>query len=212
MSTMNTKDIGLFPLFAWPLMRHMLEDKQDVNQTLLTIVQNEPLRDNQGNLIHNAIDILERPELKSLKDDILEHVSFYARDVLAYQDIEIELTQSWINVTVPGQHHHIHRHTNSIISGTYYPFGVDQSPIVFHNPNTFQFVPNVDEDNQNPVSMISKNCIYVSPNPSELMLWLSPMVHGVKKNESENNRISLSFNVMIRGYVGHAESLSGVRL
>ena len=113
---------------------------------------------------------------------------------------------------VPGQHHHIHRHTNSIISGTYYPFGVDQSPIVFHNPNTFQFVPNVDETNQNPVSMISKNCIYVTPNASELMLWLSPMVHGVKKNESENNRVSLSFNVMIRGYVGHAESLSGVRL
>jgi uncharacterized protein (TIGR02466 family) len=209
---MNTKDIGLFPLFAWPLMRHILEDQQPSNQEILKIVQNEPLRDNQGNLIHTDIRVLDRPELASLNADILEHVNFYAKDVLAYRDIEIELTQSWINVAVPGQHHHLHRHTNSIISGTYYPFGVDNCPIVFHNPNMFQFVPNVDESNQNPVSMISKNCINVTPNSSELMLWLSPMIHSVKKNESENNRVSLSFNAMIRGYVGHAESLSGVQL
>lgn len=209
---MNKQDVGIFPLFAWPLLRHKLENKETSNQAIGNIVDNEPLRHNQGNLIHNDIDILERPELAELKADIMEHVNFYVHDVLAYTGVEIELLQSWINVTPPGMEHHIHRHTNSVISGTYYPFGTEKSPIVFHNPNMFQFVPNTDETNQNPVSMISRNCLYVNPSESELMLWLSPLIHGVRKNESEYDRVSLSFNVMIRGYCGHAESLSGVRL
>lgn len=209
---MNKQDVGLFPLFAWPLMRHKLLNKDSVNQSILDIIDNEPLKTNQGNLIHPAIDILDRPELAELKRDILEHLNYYAHEVLAYKDVEVELLQSWINVTLPGQVHHVHSHTNSIISGTYYPFGTENSPIVFHNPNRFQFVPNVDDKNQNPVGMISRNCLFVNPSEQELMLWLSPLVHEVRENKSELNRVSLSFNVMVRGYCGHAESLSGVSL
>jgi uncharacterized protein (TIGR02466 family) len=209
---MNKSNIGLFPLFSWPLLRNNLENQESANNSILDFVQNEPLRDNSGNLIHESIKILDRPELASLKAEILEHINYFVYEVLAYVDVEVELLQSWINVTTPGQYHHIHRHTNSIVSGTYYPFGTEKAPLVFHNPNVFQFVPNTDPTKQSPVSMISKNCLYVSPSPSELLLWLSPLVHGVKSNESNNNRVSLSFNVMIRGYCGHQESLSGVEL
>jgi len=211
MSTMNTDNIGVFPLFAWPLMRHTLEQDQS-NRAIEHIVKNEELRSNQGNLIHPSIEILERPELASLKQDILEHVDFFAKQILCYVDVEVELLQSWINVTPPGMIHHIHSHRNSIISGTYYPFGTEKSPIVFHNPSNFQFQPNTDDNNQSPLGMISRNCVFVNPGPQELMLWLSPLSHEVRQNGSDQDRISLSFNIMIRGFVGHRESLSGVAL
>lgn len=212
MSTMNTQDIGIFPLFAWPLFRHKLNNTDQSNQAILKIVETEPLRTNQGNLIHNSIEILERPELADLKKQLLENINYYAKEVLCYVDVECQLLQSWINVTPPGMIHHIHSHRNSIISGTYYPFGTDKSPIVFHNPYEFQFVPNTDDTKQHPMGMISRNSVFVNPGPAELMLWLSPMSHEVRENKSENNRISLSFNVMLRGFIGHKESLSGVSL
>jgi len=209
---MNTQDIGIFPLFAWPLFRQRLHNNDQINQTISNIVDTEPLRSNQGNLIHTSIEILERPELAELKKQILASVEYYAKEVLCYVDIDVELLQSWINVTPPGMVHHVHSHRNSIISGTYYPFGTEQSPIVFHNPYDFQFVPNTDDSKQHPMGMISRNSLFINPNPEELLLWLSPMTHEVRENKSEYNRITLSFNVMIRGFVGHKESLSGVTL
>lgn len=209
---MNTQEIGIYPLFAWPLFRRKLNNNETINQTIANIVETEPLRKNQGNLIHNSIEILERPELAELKEQILTNVGYYATEVLAYKDVHFELLQSWINVTPPGMIHHVHSHRNSIISGTYYPFGTDQSPIVFHNPYEFQLVPNTDDSKQHPMGMISRNSLFINPAPEELMLWLSPLNHEVRENKSETNRISLSFNVMIRGFIGHKESLSGVSL
>jgi len=209
---MISNDIGVFPLFAWPLLRTNLRDLDSDNQAILNIVDTEPLRQNQSNLIHNDIDILERPELAQLRADIMAMVDHYAFKVLAYKDVTCELQQSWINVTPPGTEHTLHWHTNAFISGTYYPFGVDQSPIIFHNPNRFQFVPNTDGSVQDPLSMISRNCLYVTPSVGELMLWLSPLPHHVRTNQGESDRISISFNIMLRGYVGHEKSLSGARL
>ncbi len=208
---MNKQDIGVFPLFAWPLMRGKLDQEQS-NKAILHILDTEDLRPNQGNLIHPSVEILERAELADLKNEILEHARFYAKEILCYVDVDVELLQSWINVTPPGMIHHVHSHRNSMISGTYYPFGTERSPIVFHNPNQFQFVPNTNDENQNPLGMISRNCLFVNPGPQELMLWLSPLSHEVRENKSETDRISLSFNIMLRGFIGHKESLSGVSL
>ena len=210
-STMITNDIGVFPLFAWPLLRTNLRNLNSENNEILNIVQTEPLRQNQSNLIHNDVDILERPQLAALRKDIMDMVDHYAFKVLAYKDVTCELQQSWINVTPPGTEHTLHWHTNAMISGTYYPFGVDKSPIIFHNPNRFQIVPNTS-DIQDPMSMISRNCLYVTPSVGELMLWMSPLPHHVRTNEGEQDRISVSFNIMLRGYVGHVQSLSGVSL
>lgn len=209
---MNTDNIGIFPLFAWPLFRRKLDNLDTDNQAIAEIIDKEPLRNNQGNLIHTSVSILERPELAELRKQILANVDYYAKEILCYIDVEVELLQSWINVTPPGMIHHVHSHRNSIISGTYYPFGTDRSPIVFHNPYEFQFVPNTDDNKQHPMGMISRNSLFINPGPKELMLWLSPLTHEVRENESETDRVSLSFNVMVRGYVGHKESLSGVSL
>ena len=211
---MNIKkeEVTVDPLFAWPLMRHQTNVPDLVNQLIAQIGLTDPYRTNAGNLVCTDMKMLDRPELTELKTAIIEAARFYAYDVLAYTNVEIELLQSWINVTEPGQYHHLHNHTNCMISGTYYPFGAQECPIIFHNPTEFQFTPSTDDTIQHPMSMISRNVVRVAPKPGEVVLWLSQLKHRVDANPLPINRYSLSFNIMLRGYHGHLGSASGVQL
>jgi uncharacterized protein (TIGR02466 family) len=206
-----TERVASFPLFAWPLQRAIISNIDAENDYIKQVVKTEPFRSNQTNLIHTDDYILARPELKRLKDDIHQLVEKYAFETLAYKNVTCELEQSWINVSKPGQFHNVHYHPNVIISGTYYPFGSTGAPIAFMNPNRFQLQPDTNNSN-NPMSMISRPVVYIDCGPGELLLWLAPLSHAVHSNGSDDKRISLAFNYMIRGSMGQHQSLDRLDL
>lgn len=208
---MITNKIGAFPLFSWPLMRAILTDVDAENQYIKSLIDVEgEFRANTFNLIGTDTYILDRPELAGLRADIQRIAEEYAFKTLAYKDVTVELTQSWINVSRKGDQHPAHSHPNVVIAGCYYPDGCPGAPLAFHNPNKFQIVPNTDGTNKDPMSMISRPVVFFQANPGEILLWLAPMTHSVLENTGTEDRFSLAFNFVVRGEMGHDESLDKV--
>ena len=113
------------------------------------------------------------------------------------------ITQSWLNYTTTGQSHHAHYHTNSIVSGVYYPLADHTTDtITFERPrrNTLEF-------HQWGYNEWTTPSIHYSVASGQLLLFPSSLVHWVNTVTKPNHqRISLSFNVWYDGELGNKEN------
>ena len=111
----------------------------------------------------------------------------------------IIITDCWLNKCDAGGEQFYHTHANSYISGTYYVNYIRgiHAPIGFRNKDfnpencTVQYL-------DIPVKYPSKyntQGAFVNYEEGDLLLWPSNIAHGYEDN-LENNRISISFNVM----------------
>ena len=121
------------------------------------------------------------------------------------KDIEIYITQSWINFNQKNTSHHRHKHINSIISSVIFIKG-ETCPITFYNSernlfgNLLSFedftVPNENNTSQ----------VYFNNKNGRLFLFPSTLMHSVARNKSDVERISLSFNTFIKGQLGGGQN------
>ena len=132
--------------------------------------------------------------LKFLDDCIVEYMGQVTgrRGAFGYQ-----IQESWITKTLKGQYAQDHQHGDADISGVYYI-------------NTNGEDGNLMFDNIH--SQLCGNYVFANlpgkqPMPLEnglLMLWPGPLRHGTAVNKTDNERMSLSFNVFI-GRNGYRE-------
>ena len=99
----------------------------------------------------------------------------------------------WINILGEGGHHSGHIHPNSVISGTCYvsvPQGAGQ--IKFEDPRLpmLMTAPPLKED----VPKQAKRFHYIQPTAGDVLMWESWLRHEVMTSQSEDPRISVSFN------------------
>lgn len=143
------------------------------------------------------LDSVKETRLYSL---IQEELKQYFYGVMqANPDIEIYITESWLNKSDPGQEHHRHRHANSIISGVYYfNVNVDSGNLIFSNSQYQQ----IEYTTVNSNIYNSKHWV-LTPKQHSLLLFPSSLEHKVSKNNSNTNRISLSFNTFIKGPISN---------
>lgn len=109
--------MNLFPtaLGLFDLGRDFTEDE-------MSFIKNQEKRSNMGNTTSADHYVLEKEELKDLREFVQRSVDNYFREVHApTQETKLRITQSWLNYTEPGQFHHKHAHPNSFISGVLYP-------------------------------------------------------------------------------------------
>jgi len=110
----------------------------------------------------------------------------------------IEITACWANINAGGASHAIHNHPNNFLSGIYYvqtQAGADT--VNFHDPRpqTAVIKPPVTE-------LTSQNTdqVVVSVSDGMLLMFPSYLEHSVAPNESDELRISISFNLMFSHY------------
>jgi uncharacterized protein (TIGR02466 family) len=160
--------------------------------------ESETIR-NTGNTFTENYYILNEPEMKNLKNDLMMSVNHYFYNVLqAKETVEPYITISWINFTEKNQFHHKHYHPNSYLSGVFY-IDVDEKKdsIFFFNSHEPEIVPEFQNFN-----------LFNAPNwnftvrNKLLLLFPSRIKHEVSIKDDNNTRISLSFNVFLRGDIG----------
>ena len=103
----------------------------------------------------------------------------------------------WVNVLPPGGSHTSHLHTNAVLSGTYYVSATaGAGPIVFEDPRHAMMMAAPPRKSSAPPDM----SVYasVSPEPGMLLLWESWLRHEVAMNRGSEDRISVSFNCVLR--------------
>ena len=160
--------------------------------------------------------------LKKLKEFIELHIKQYVKKVWnPAEDLDFYISTSWLNVVKPGGSIHLHSHSNSIISGSFYAKTVEEDRISFYDPNLKRRLSNScieitsSVQSQEPVMLYSENIdmIEIPVNDYDLLLFPSWLDHSVTPNEmATQDRFSISFNVFARGMFGDSNSLNRLKI
>jgi len=145
-----------------------------------------------------------------------QYKQFHAELDLVDQ-VDFEILNMWVNVNFPSCHNKFHRHVNppsldritssSVLSGTFYVnVPTDSGELVFHSgredyaqmPNEASIVRIPEIFFKNTKNMHIRPVYRVIPNDGDLLLWFSDVIHGVEVNKSDENRISISFNLGLK--------------
>lgn len=167
---------------------------------------------NIGNSMSKNNYVLDEPALAGLKKEIEVVLKSYLDNVVAPSspDVELYITQSWLNYTRPGEWHHKHTHSNSYLSGSFYVSADEKlDKIVFIN-DTYKTIK-IPSDK---INHFNTETWDFTARTGLLVLFPSSMVHMVeKKAESHNNlRVSLAFNTFVKGTLGVNKSLTELKL
>ena len=161
---------------------------------------------NEGNINTKDNYILNRKEFKNIKKFLDAACKDYLERIICPKNnIELYITQSWLNYTEENQFHHRHAHPNSIISGVLY-FNSDNDNIKFFNPKQYhQISPKIDEDKYN---IWNSSSWWFPVETGKLVMFPSSTTHQVDTKKGNNTRVSLAFNTFYKGAIGSNSSLT----
>lgn len=191
------KILQLFPqpLYFSKLERELTQDELNLINKLkpenFNVSQSPQSSDNY---------ILENKKLKNLKKELNKKIiDYFNKIVCPKNSITPYITQSWINYTKENQFHHQHNHSNSYVSGIFY---VSADPKV----DTIKFF----EKRYQEIALESKEFNEFNATSwdtavktGDILLFPSTLVHGVDPKQGTNLRLSLSFNVFLKGKLGN---------
>ena len=146
--------------------------------------------------------ILNRPELADLKKFIEYQIKLYVKNIYGSND-EVVITQSWVNKAKKGDFHQNHTHSNSLVSGVFYPLLDETLPPIIFKKFTREICLNTKEKNK-----FNSDIYKLNLNSKSLVLFPSNITHGVSINQSNNLRYSLAFNTWPKGIIGNKDELS----
>ena len=126
------------------------------------------------------------------------------RSVLRFLKIacdEFEITGCWANILAPGASHRMHSHPNNFLSGAYYVrTGPGADTINFHDPRiqTGVIRPPVTE-----LTRENTDQVVINVKSGTLLIFPAYLLHSVDTNSGDEERISVSFNVMFSSFTEH---------
>ena len=155
-------------------------------------------RDYDDNWQTKSANLHKQKEFKFFADLIIL-TSKRIIEQLDYKVEDITITDMWANVLKDTEHHPMHTHSNNFLSGTYYLQSDQKASIVFHDPRPAAdvIVPRKKETTLNNSSLLS----YASKQ-NRAVIFPSWLPHWVQQNKSNHKRISIAWNIQIKGQVG----------
>lgn len=186
-----TKMPEVVPLFSKPVFISNVESLQFDLSSVEWI-------ENYGNYTSKSKNIIAEIASEEVIEKILNCLYDYFYGIQCVtQSSQINITESWLNKTEPGQYHHRHWHPNSILSGVVCISNEGNSgalTFITSNYDTLEF----ETTSANIYN--SKSWSYV-PKANDVILFPSSVEHLVEKNTSEYPRITLSFNTFVSGKI-----------
>ena len=191
-----------FPLFATPVWGFDLPEDQagPINARLLDLLERwfTPRPDlKPGETWQTTHDLHEREEFAPLLPFVQGAVDSVLES-LAVRDRAWLITGCWANINPAGGFHPPHIHPNNLISAAYYlKIPREADAIVFHDPRpqaqllkpvATRAVPEMQAE------------IQIEAKPGRMVLFPSWLRHSVRPNYGNEERVSISFNVMLDDY------------
>lgn len=199
------KEAIIHGIFPTPVYKNILNRKLTKKELDFVKKSKKDFYRNEGNITSNNSYILNTKEFSKLKKDLDKFVKDYVDKVMALTDsVQPYITQSWLNYTETNQFHHRHAHPNSLISGVFYidcKENVDK--IKFFRDEYKIIKPEIKEWN-----FWNSESWWFSVKTGDIILFPSSLIHMVENKEGTNTRISLAFNVFLKGKIGNQRSLA----
>tara|TARA_Y100001937_G_scaffold96379_1_gene131025 strand:- start:59 stop:682 length:624 start_codon:yes stop_codon:yes gene_type:complete len=196
------KEPIIHSLFPTPIYTTKMDrgfTKQELN---FVEKQKKHCTNNEGNINTKDNYILNRKEFKNIKIFLEKCCKDYLNRIICPKNnIEIYVTQSWLNYTETNQFHHKHAHPNSVVSGVlYFDSDIKNDRILFSTDKGYQQIePEIDKTKFN---LWNSGTWFFPVETGNLFMFPSSTVHQVETKKGNNTRISLAFNTFYKGSIG----------
>lgn len=200
----KVKNNGMAALFASPVFMSEIVDTRILDNAVNAILKLKEQGDGvqrYGSWVTRD-DLQTLEEFQELKELLLEEAG-KVLDTLTIKRDSHYITCMWANVAPVGSAHMNHIHSNSMYSGVIYlqqPEG--SAPTIFSDPRPAAGLIHPDYENPNPALLGARWSTL--GKRGELLIFPSWLPHGVDPvpaTDSKEERISLSFNIMIKSKV-----------
>tara|TARA_X000000950_G_scaffold52671_2_gene62431 strand:- start:4483 stop:5079 length:597 start_codon:yes stop_codon:yes gene_type:complete len=195
-----TKPNLLFPTPVWTIQ---LEKYKDINEQMYSYIKLKQKIDEVGisksNIKgwHSKDFDLSDKETQNFVSFILPAIEQVMTDMNWEKEKQsIKISNMWAIINTGGSANLRHQHGNSTISGAYYVRApMNSGDIVFYDPRPAPIFshPNVVSPN-----LLNAQVNGISPKEGALVLFPSFLDHSVNENKSNEERMVVSFNIIIQ--------------
>ena len=191
------KHLSTIPICSNALFTYRLDIKDN-----LVLKFNEekfkPISD-ASSLVSKDLNILKK--YRELNKEINKAVDATLQEILMLKNINYRIFSSWLTKVEPKGYGDSHRHSNSWLSGIYYPKGDPGFSVKFFLDNKSQFFTDPIEYN-----IFNSSHWTVPAEDNLLILFFSQLRHQIMPNQSTEDRFSLAFNLLPKGEFGTLDS------
>jgi uncharacterized protein (TIGR02466 family) len=154
---------------------------------------------NDGNITSNNNYILNEKPFENIKKELDLRVKDYFKKVISSTDkITPYITQSWLNYTETNQYHHKHAHPNSLVSGVFYINCHEELDKIKFFDDKYKTIKLETKD----WNLYNSESWWFTVKTGDIIMFPSSLTHMVETKEGTNTRISLAFNVFVKGTLG----------
>ena len=188
-------------LFPSPVHQISINDFDDYKDQLIKETYQEKDEDPTGRKISNEGGWQSKStNIQECKSEVLKKL---ITDIFSKFDAVSEGTsfiiEGWKNINSPGNYNSRHDHPRSNLSGVLWiKAPKDSGNILFESPHVFNRYQQLDiyteEFKYNTGSYMS---YYFTPKEGCMLVFPSDLQHEVRKNKSNEDRISYSFNIKL---------------
>ena len=197
---MNDKKDELKLVFSTPIWACLIEDSKKLNDEIykyiLNLKKNFPEGKNVSNILgwHSPDFNLDDKEVKFFINSISPKINRVIND-MGWNSTEnkIKLMNMWSIINSKNASNSRHSHPNSYISAAYYVKAPKNcGNIFFYDPRTEKVIrtPNIKAPTPLNVDQIN-----ITPQEGLLVMFPSYLHHSVAENQSNEERIVVSFNI-----------------
>ena len=145
---------------------------------------------------HSKTDMNKKQEYNVLTKELFDmQFEIYKKELLDFKPV---LGNMWANINYPGCFNRPHLHPNSLFSGVYWiktPPNSGNLMLYDPRPGTHTTLPNRKEGKLPPQLWRE---VHYEPVAGRIIMFPAWLWHEVKPNESNDTRISVSFNFLQR--------------
>lgn len=196
---MNFEIFKLFPetIGAYPIPHDKKDESFIKNLAYRETGKSQEKEIATGSFISENLYVLDKN--KHLKNRLLKCVNHFIKEELGF-NFDVKITTSWGTKTLPQGFSTDHAHSLSFYSGVYYPCVADYLyNIQFLKRESDFFILSYYVKHFN---HINNECTF-SVKHGTLLLFNSRLSHKIPRNETNETRYSLAFNIMPVGVVGN---------
>lgn len=187
----------VFPTAVWTTL---FEDREAFNASLLERIYRMREQDPKGVANTNIRGwqspntLQNMPEFESLNLRIIQVCERIAESLHFQPDLTLR-HEAWININPPGASNKIHFHANCHFSGIYYLSlkAPECGSIFFRDPRVASRM--LTYPATQPTEFTSDE-VRMKPEEGRMYVFPGWLEHGVEENQSDQDRVSIAFNVV----------------
>ena len=186
----------------FPTIIYAKDFELDLNQMAQNIIQwskeDKGVQKTNVNGWHSETNMHEKLEYKPLVDELFKMVNEVFNE--EWLDGQAKLGNMWANINPPGGYNRPHIHPNSLFSGVYYVKAtINSGQLVCTDPRPGIQTCMPNRKKGEPPKYLWRD-IHLQPKENRAVIFPSWLWHSVQPNQSNDIRISISFNFVQDGF------------